>query len=81
MTFEEAVQAAFEKLSVPLGDCGNADGIPKRKALDFAREVVRLAGVEVEYIESGSFAGGEEDVDLAGIKRGEVCMVIKVKEE
>lgn len=33
--------------------------------------------VEVEYIESGTFQGGEEDASLAGIERGESCLVIR----
>jgi hypothetical protein len=32
---------------------------------------------EVEYIESGTFQGGEEQVYNAGIERGEICLVIK----
>lgn len=31
---------------------------------------------EVEYIESGTFQGGEEDVFLAGIKRGQECIAM-----
>lgn len=33
--------------------------------------------VEVEYIESGTFQGGEEDVSKANIDYGEDCIVIK----
>lgn len=36
--------------------------------------------VEVEYIESGSFQGSEEEVYLAGIKYGEICVVLKKKD-
>lgn len=36
--------------------------------------------VKVEYIESGSFQGGEEDTSIAGIKYGEMCVVIKTKD-
>lgn len=32
--------------------------------------------VKVEYIESGTFQGGEEDVSKAGIEYGEDCIVI-----
>lgn len=34
---------------------------------------------EVEYIESGTFQGGEEDVFTAGIKYGEKCVVLTKK--
>jgi hypothetical protein len=33
--------------------------------------------VEVEYIESGAFQGGEEDVSNADIEYGEECLVVK----
>lgn len=33
--------------------------------------------VEVQYIESGTFVGGEEDTSNADIERGEDCLVIK----
>lgn len=36
--------------------------------------------VEVEYIESGTFQGGEEDVFTAGIKYDETCIVLKKKD-
>ncbi len=36
--------------------------------------------VEVEYIESGTFQGGEEDVCTAGIERDETCIVMSKKE-
>lgn len=32
--------------------------------------------VDVEYIESGTFVGGEEDTYEAGIKHGEACVVV-----
>lgn len=35
--------------------------------------------VEIEYIESGAFQGGEEDVSTAGIKYGEMCIVMSKK--
>ena len=35
--------------------------------------------VKVEYIESGTFQGGEEDTSKAGIKYGEDCIVISKK--
>jgi len=37
----------------------------------------KIKSVEVEYIESGTFCGGEEDVFNAGVERGETCVVIK----
>lgn len=36
--------------------------------------------VEVEYIESGTFQGGEEDVFTAGIKYDESCIVVRKKD-
>jgi hypothetical protein len=36
--------------------------------------------VEVEYIESGTFVGGEGDVFDAEIKYGEECVVLKKKD-
>jgi hypothetical protein len=33
--------------------------------------------VEVEYIESGAFQGGEEDASRAGIEYGEMCYVVR----
>lgn len=36
--------------------------------------------IEVEYIESGTFQGGEEDVFTAGIKYGETCVVLTKKD-
>lgn len=39
----------------------------------------RIKCVEVEYIESGTFQGGEEGTSSAGIKEGEDCVVISRK--
>jgi len=36
--------------------------------------------VEVEYIESGTFQGGEEDVSRAKIEYGETCFVVRKKD-
>lgn len=33
--------------------------------------------VEAQYIESGTFQGGEEDVDYAKIKPGETVIIVK----
>lgn len=33
--------------------------------------------IKVEYIESGTFVGGEEATYKARIKRGEICVVLK----
>lgn len=33
--------------------------------------------VEVDYIESGTFQGGEEDVSTAGIQYDETCYVLR----
>lgn len=35
--------------------------------------------VEVVYIESGTFQGGEEDTSTAGIKYNETCCVVSKK--
>lgn len=37
----------------------------------------RIKHVKVEYIESGSFQGGEGDVSIAKIEYGEKCIVLK----
>jgi hypothetical protein len=37
---------------------------------------MKLKSVEVEYIESGTFQGGEGDVYKAGIERDETCRVL-----
>lgn len=37
----------------------------------------RIKHVPVEYIESGTFVGGEENTYDAKIKRGEICVVLK----
>lgn len=41
---------------------------------------MKIKKISVEYIESGTFVGGEEDCFLAGIKRGDDCFVISEKE-
>lgn len=40
---------------------------------------MRIKTVEVEYIESGTFQGGEEDTSKAGIAHGEDCLVVSAK--
>ncbi len=37
---------------------------------------MNIKHVKVEYIESGTFQGGEEDTSKAGINYGEECVVI-----
>jgi hypothetical protein len=37
---------------------------------------MKIKSVEVEYIESGTFQGGEEDTSNAGIKYNETCYVV-----
>lgn len=41
---------------------------------------MKIKKVSVEYIESGTFVGGEEDCFLSGIKRGDDCFVISHQE-
>lgn len=41
---------------------------------------MKIKKVSVEYIESGTFVGGEEDCSLAGIKRGDDCFVLSHQE-
>lgn len=40
----------------------------------------KIKSVEVEYIDSGSFQGGEEDVFKADIGYDETCVVIKKRD-
>lgn len=40
---------------------------------------MKIKSVEVEYIQSGCFQGGEEDTSKAGIKYGETCYVVSKK--
>ena len=37
---------------------------------------MKIKHVKAEYIESGTFQGGEEDTSKAGIEYGEECIVI-----
>lgn len=37
---------------------------------------MKIKSVEVEYLESGTFVGGEEDTSNAGIERDETCYVV-----
>jgi len=41
-----------------------------------AANQMKIKSVEVEYIESGTFQGGEEDVFKAKIEYGETCYVV-----
>ena len=40
----------------------------------------KIKYVECEYIESGTFQGGEEDVSIARIKYGEDCVAMSKKQ-
>jgi hypothetical protein len=41
---------------------------------------IRIKTVSVEYIENGTFCGGEDQTSAAGIKRGEICVVLRKKD-
>ncbi len=40
---------------------------------------MKIKSVEVEYIQSGCFQGGEQDVSKAKIEYGETCYVVSKK--